>query len=168
MERGDAFATSLLSTSLQGRSMLGITDLKVGTFFELDHAPHQVLTAKHSKTGRAGAVLRTKMRNLLTSAVYERTFQGSESFPEADVTRRKGQFLYADGSGATFMDGGNFEQYTLSNDRLGSAREFLKEGTELDLVLYNEQVLAVQLPAKVELAVTYTEPGYKGDTQSSA
>lgn len=148
--------------------MLGITDLKVGTFFELDGAPHQVLAAEHSKTGRAGAVMRTKMRNLLTGAIYERTFQGSDAFPEADVMRRKGQFLYKDGDGATFMEAETFEQYTLSNERLGEAAKFLKEGLELDLVLYNSQILAVQLPPKVELAVTYTEPGYKGDTQSSA
>lgn len=147
--------------------MLGITDLKVGTFFELDSKPHQVLTTEHSKMGRGGAVLRTKIRNLITGAVYDRTFQGSDQFPEADVSRRKGQFLYTDGDGATFMDSENFEQYVLRNDQVGDDGKFLKEGLEVDLVIYDDQLLAANLPPKVDLAVTYTEPGFKGDTQST-
>lgn len=147
--------------------MLGITELKVGTFFELEGKPHQVLTTEHSKMGRGGAVLRTKIRNLITGAVYDRTFQGSDQFPEADVSRRKGQFLYADGDGATFMESEAFEQYTLSNATLGKDKLYLKEGLEVDLVLYDDRMLAVGVPAKVDLKVTYTEPGFKGDTQST-
>lgn len=147
--------------------MLGITDLKVGTCIELDGKPHQVLSTEHSKMGRGGAVVRTKLRNLQSGAVYDRTFQGSDHFPEADVARRKGQFLYADVSGATFMDAESFEQYPLSAQQLGDDRKYLKEGLEVDLVLYSERLLAVNLPAKVDLKVTYTEPGFKGDTQST-
>lgn len=147
--------------------MLGITDLKVGTFFELDSAPHQVLAAEHSKMGRGGAVLRTKVRNLRTGATYDRTFQGSDSFPEADVTRRKGQFLYTDDTGATFMENDTFEQYVLGTTQAADIAGYLKEGLEVDLVLYDGSLLAVQVPAKVDLAVTYTEPGFKGDTQST-
>ncbi|MBI4185479.1 elongation factor P [Candidatus Berkelbacteria bacterium] len=147
--------------------MLSISNLKVGTFFELDGTPHCVLATEHSKMGRGGAVLRTKVRNLTTGAVYDRTFQGSDTFPEADVTRRKGQFLYADSQGATFMESETFEQYTLTNDRLGTDRQYLKEGLPVDLILYNDSVLGVAIPAKVDLAVTYTEPGFKGDTQST-
>lgn len=147
--------------------MLGITDLKVGTFFELDNAPHQVVNAEHSKTGRAGAVLRTKMRNLLTGAVYERTFKGSDQFPEADITRRPGQFLYTDESGSTFMEAETFEQYQLTTERVGDAKHYLTEGSTADLVLYNGTLIAIQLPPKVDLSVTYTEPGFRGDTQSS-
>ncbi len=147
--------------------MLGITDLRVGTFIELDGKPHQVLTTEHSKMGRGGAVVRTKLRNLISGAVYDRTFQGSDHFAEADVSRRKGQFLYADAAGATFMDAENFEQYTLQGDQLGDSRKYLKEGLEVDLVLYDDRLLAASLPAKVDLIVTYTEPGFKGDTQST-
>ncbi|MBI4023113.1 elongation factor P [Candidatus Berkelbacteria bacterium] len=147
--------------------MLGITDLKVGTFFELDSVPHQVLAAEHSKMGRGGAVLRTKVRNLLSGATYDRTFQGSDQFPDADVSRRKGQFLYADEASATFMESETFEQYPLNRDRLGNALHYLKEGLEVDLILYNGSVLGVELPAKVNLVITYTEPGFKGDTQST-
>lgn len=148
--------------------MLGITDLKVGTFFELDGTPHQVTAAEHSKMGRGGAVLRTKIRNLLTGAVYDKTFQGSDQFEEADIARRKGQFLYTDDTGATFMEAETFEQYTLSTEKVGQSKGYLKEGLELDLVLYNGQLIAIELPVKVDLEVTYTEPGYKGDTQSSS
>ena len=147
--------------------MLGITDLKVGTFFEYNGAPHQVLGAEHSKMGRGGAVMRTRMRNLRTGAVYEKTFQGSDSFEEADVTRRKGQFLYADETGATFMEAETFEQYLLAADQAKDVVKYLKEGTDVDLVLYNSSLLAVDVPAKVDLEVTYTEPGFKGDTQST-
>ena len=147
--------------------MLGITDLKVGTFFELDGAPHQVLAAEHSKMGRGGAVLRTKVRNLRSGATYDRTFQGSDQFPEADVSRRKGQFLYADESGATFMENETFEQYVLAPTHTSDIVGYLSEGLEVDLVLYDESLLAVQLPAKVDLAVSYTEPGFKGDSQST-
>lgn len=147
--------------------MLGITDLKVGTFLELDDKPHQVLSTEHSKMGRGGAVVRTKLRNLVSGAVYDRTFQGSDHFPEADVNRRKGQFLYADTESVTFMDAENFEQYTLSVEQLGDDRKYLKEGLEVDLVIYDDRLLAVNLPAKVDLSVTYTEPGFKGDTQST-
>lgn len=146
--------------------MLSITDLKTGTFFELDGTPHQVLSYEHSKTGRAGAVLRTKIRNLISGAVYERTFKGSEQFDEADIARRKGQFLYADGTNATFMEADSFEQHEISLDKLGADAKYLKEGLELNLMLYNGQILAIELPAKVDLAITYTEPGFKGDTQS--
>ncbi len=146
--------------------MLSITDLKTGTFFELDGTPHQVLSYEHSKTGRAGAVLRTKIRNLISGAVYERTFKGSEQFDEADIARRKGQFLYADGTNATFMESESFEQHEIGLDKLGADAKYLKEGLELNLMLYNGQILAIELPAKVDLAITYTEPGFKGDTQS--
>ncbi len=147
--------------------MLGITDLKTGTYFELDGVPHQVLTFEHSKMGRGGAVLRTKIRNLLTGAVFDRTFKGSDQFAEADVSRRNGQFLYADERGATFMEADTFEQYVLDRPRVADQLGYLKEGEEVDLVLYNQTLLAVELPAKVDLEVTYTEPGFKGDTQST-
>lgn len=146
--------------------MLSVTDLKPGTFFELDGVPHQVISSEHSKTGRAGAVMRTRIRNLTSGALYERTFKGSDQFDEADIARRKGQFLYADASTATFMESDTFEQYELGVDRVKNDLQYLKEGTELDLVLYNDSLMALQLPVKVDLAVTYTEPGFKGDTQS--
>lgn len=146
--------------------MLGISDLKTGTFFELEGTPHQVISYEHSKTGRAGAVLRTKIRNLNTGAVYERTFKGSDQFEEADIARRKGQFLYSDGTNATFMESDTYEQHEIAAAKVTEDLKYLKEGTELDLVLYNGTLMALMLPAKVDLAVTYTEPGFKGDTQS--
>jgi elongation factor P len=146
--------------------MLSITDLKTGTFFELDRIPHQVISYEHSKTGRAGAVLRTKIRNLNTGAVVERTFKGSDQFEEADIARKKGQYLYSDGTNATFMEADTFEQHEMPLMRLGTDAKYLKDGMELDIVLYNDNILAIILPAKVDLEITYTEPGFKGDTQS--
>lgn len=147
--------------------MLGITDLKPGVFFEYENAPHVVVSSEHSKSGRAGAVMRTKIKNLQTGAIFDRTFKGNDQFPEADIARKKGQFLYLDDSGATFMEQDNFEQHHLDLDQLGDAKNFLKEGSELDLVLHDDNLLTIDLPTKVDLEVVYTEPGFKGDSQST-
>lgn len=148
--------------------MIGITDLKTGVFFELDNVPYQVVFAQHSKMGRGGAVVKAKVRNLLSGSVIDKTFKGSDQFEEADILKRKGQFLYFDGSDASFMENESFEQYQISIDRIAESKPYLIEGLELDLVLYNGNLLALNLPPKVDLTVAYTEPGIKGDTQGSA
>ena len=111
--------------------------------------------------------MRTKIKNLTTGAIYDRTFKGNDQFPEADISRKKGQFLYSDETGATFMELDNFEQHQLDAAQVSDAKPYLKEGLELDLVLHDDTLLAVELPTKVDLEVVYTEPGFKGDTQST-
>lgn len=148
--------------------MLGITDLKTGVFFELEGVPYQVVSAQHSKQGRGGAVLKAKVRNLLNGSVLDKSFKGSDQFSEADVVRQKGQFLYFDGNEAAFMDNATYDQYQIDADRIAESKGFLIEGLEVDLMFFNGNLIAINLPPKVTMTVTYTEPGIKGDTQGSA
>lgn len=144
--------------------MLGITDLKTGVTIELEGDPYVVLTYQHSKMGRGGAVLRTKLRNLKTGAVVDITFKGSDKFEEANLERKPCSFLYSDGSEYTFMDSSSFEQYVLSKDIVGDKARFLKEGAELQIMFFEDQPVSIDLPIKMELTVTHTEPGVRGDT----
>lgn len=144
--------------------MLGITDLKTGVAIELEGDPYVVINYQHSKMGRGGAVLRTKLRNLRTQAVVDITFKGSDKFEEAGLERRACTYLYAEGNSFAFMDSANFEQYSLSSDVVGDKSRFLKEGAEVQILFFQDEPVSVDLPIKVELEVTHTEPGVKGDT----
>lgn len=146
--------------------MLGITDLKTNTKIELDGDPYMVTEYQHSKMGRGGAVVRTKLRNLKTGAMLQKTFQGSDKIKPANLSSRKGQYLYGEGSSFTFMDTANYEQFTLGSDIVGEGAQFLKEGLEVDLLQHGDSVIAVELPIKVDYEVTETDPGLKGDTVS--
>jgi len=147
--------------------MLGITDLKPGTFFEFDGSPHLVVAAEHSKLGRGGSILRSRIRNLKTGAIFDHTFKGNEQFDEADVVRETMQFLYADDTGATFMNMTSYDQVVIPAKVVEDQRKWLKEGMEVQVMRWNSEPLAVELPIKVEYLITYTEPGFKGNTQSS-
>lgn len=144
--------------------MLGITDLKTGVAIDMNGDPCVVLTYQHSKMGRGGAVLRTKLRNLKTSAVFDITFKGGDKFEEASLDRRLCSFLYSDGTIYSFMDSTSFEQYELKDDIVGDSKRFLKEGAELQILFYNDQPVSLDLPIKMDFEVTHTEPGIKGDT----
>lgn len=146
--------------------MLGLTDIKSGKKIVFNGEPYVVLDYQHSKIGRAGAVLRTKLRNLVSGATLEHTFQGADKVEEAEVEKASAQFLYADGSAATFMDNVSYEQFSIPKETLGAAYSYLKEGTEVTVLLWKAQPLNVELPAKVTLAVTDAPPGIKGDTAS--
>lgn len=147
--------------------MFGITDLKPGTFFIFEGAPHVVVSAEHSKLGRGGSILRSRIRNLKTGAIFDRTLKGNEQFDEADVTRESCQFLYADAATATFMEMTSYEQIEIPARVIADQTKWLKEEMEVTVIRWNDEALAVELPIKVEYAVTYTEPGFKGDTQSN-
>lgn len=149
-------------------AMLTISDLKPGVFFEINKTAYQVISSEHFKMGRGGAILRTKCKNLLTGAIIDRTFKGGEQFKEANVAMQKGQFLYFDQNIASFMESATYNQHELEIDKLAHEKAFLKEGLEIDLVLFNNKVIGINLPPKVELEVTYAEPGLRGDTQGSA
>ncbi|HSI20524.1 MAG TPA: elongation factor P [Verrucomicrobiae bacterium] len=144
--------------------MLSITDLKTGTTFDMNGDPVVVLGYQHSKMGRSGAVLRTKLRNLKTGATFDITFKSSDKFEEAPLERRSCQYLYAEGNGFVFMDNASFEQLTLSGDVVGEKSRYLKEGSELQIVFYEDKPVSVVFPIKMEFEVVHTEPGVKGDT----
>lgn len=146
--------------------MLGITELKTNTKIELEGDPYVVTTYQHSKMGRGGAIVRTKLRNLKTGAMLSKTFQGNDKVKPAQLRTRKGQYLYSDAGSYTFMDTTTYEQFTLDSTVVGDAVKFLKEGLAVDLLEFSDSVIGVELPIKVPYKVTETDPGLKGDTVS--
>lgn len=147
--------------------MLSITDLKTGVMFELSGEPWQILEYQHSKTGRAGAVLRTKIKNLETGATVQKTFQGSEKFEPVQIERKKAQYLYKD-SGFVFMDSANYNQFTLGKEVVGDAVRYIKEGDEIQLAFFKGKPIAIELPIKVSLKVTEAPEADKGNTATAA
>lgn len=147
--------------------MLSLTDLKTGVNFLLDNQPHQVLSAQHSKQGRGGAIMRTKIKNLFSGTIIERTFKGNKEFEEAEIEQRKAQFLYKEGANYYFMDSASFEQFSFSEQQIGQNKNYLKEGLEVEILNFQGQPINLNLPIKINLQVTYTEPGFKGNTQSA-
>ena len=147
--------------------MLTINDLKIGTKITYNNEPYMVIFAQHSKLGRGGAILRTKLRNLINGTIIEKTFAGAEKLEEAELETKKAQYLYNDTINYHFMDSANFEQFGLSKNQLQEAIKFLKEGSKIDIIYFQEKPINVGLPIKITFEVTYTEPGFKGNTASA-
>jgi len=143
-------------------------DIKRKMYFELEGAPYHCLDVEISKpTARGGQTLvRIKMRNLLTRAVFDRTFKAGEKFSEPDLETVDAPFMYADGEGFHFMDQDSFETLTLGPDRVGDARDLLVDNLIVQVQKYNGNPIGLQFPPHVELVVTSTEPGVRGDTAS--
>lgn len=144
--------------------MLGITDLKTGVTIDINGDPHVVLDYQHSKMGRGGAVLRTKLRNLKNGATFDQTFKSSDKFEEATLEKRSCTFLYPEGATYMFMDTNSFEQFGLTKEEIGSKYQYLKEGADVQIMFYEDKPVSVVFPIKMEFEVTHTEPGVKGDT----
>lgn len=147
--------------------MLGISEIKSGKNIILDGIPYAVLYHEHSKTGRAGSVLRTRLKNLATGAVLEKTFQGADKTEEADISKSKAQFLYREGENYYFMDQESYEQFSLSREVLGGSVHYLKEGTEITVLNFNGQPLNAELPVKMIFKVTEAPPNIKGNSAVS-
>jgi elongation factor P len=149
-------------------ALIDAIDVKRKMFFEVDNTPFLCLDVEVSTpTARGGQTLvRLKMRNLLTRAVFDKTFKASEKFSEPDLQTVPASYLYGDGDGCHFMDQESFETLTLSNEMLGDALDFIVEGVIIQIHKYNGNPIGLQLPPHVELEVTYTEPGARGDTAS--
>jgi elongation factor P len=143
-------------------------DIKRKMFFEFENAPYHCLDVEISRpTARGGQTLvRIKMRNLLTRSVFDKTFKAGEKFAEPDLTQVSASFLYCDSSGYHFMDQESFETLTLSADTVGNDRQLLADNVVVQIHRYNGNPIGLQFPPHVELAVTYTEPGVRGDTAS--
>lgn len=149
-------------------ALIDAIDIKRKAFFELDNTPYLCLEAEVSTpTARGGQTLvRLKMRNLLTSAVFEKTFKASEKFKEPDLQIGPASYLYSDGDGSHFLDQETYETLTLTDEMMGNALDFLVEGAIIELHKYNGNPIGLELPNQVELAVAYTEPGARGDSSS--
>ena len=150
--------------------LIDAINVKRRTLFELENTPFSCLEAEVSTpTARGGQTLvRLKIRNLLTSAVFERTFKANDKFKEPDLVLVPASYLYSDGDGSHFLDQETFETLTLSEEMIGNALDFLTEGALIQLHKYNGNPIGVQLPPSVELTVAFTEPGVRGDSSSGS
>ena len=147
--------------------MIETSDFKNGVIFESDGAIYQLVWFQHHKPGKGGAVMRSKIRNVHTGAIIEKTFKSGEKFKEVTMTRKKKQYLYNNGQVYTFMDNETFDQLEVSADKIGDAAHFLKENMEVDALYLEDKFLALDMPASVELKVTQTMTGVRGDTVSN-
>lgn len=143
------------------------TDLKKGTVVQLDGKPYRVIEYGQKVLGRGGSIVNVKLKNLLDGSVIPKTFKGQDKIEPADVSNRSVQYLYNDGSTFFVMDPETFEQFELSADVVGDARDYLKEGDMVQLQFFDTTVINLELPKNLYLEVTYTEDVVKGDTTSS-
>lgn len=148
--------------------MYGINDLKNGTVFEEGGQPWMVLEYQHSKMGRGGAVLRTKLKNLVTGATVQKTFQGSDKMIPVNLERGKAQYLYQEGNGYIFMDQATYEQFNFGPEIVAESVNFIKEGDTVELLYYKGSPISLSVPIKVRLKVTEAAEADKGNTATAA
>ena len=146
--------------------MVSTNDFRTGLTIELDNDVYQIVDFQHVKPGKGAAFVRSKLRNLRTGATVDKTFNAGEKMQQARIEHRETQYLYSDGEDYNFMDMESFEQFAMSKEQLGDVIQFLKENMIIKIVSYQGTSIGVDLPNSVELEVTETEPGIKGDTAS--
>ncbi len=148
--------------------MISAGDFRNGVTFELDGNVVQVIEFQHVKPGKGAAFVRTKYKNVITGAVVERSFNPTDKYPTAYIERKDMQYLYQDGDLYYFMDMETYEQQPIDSTKLGPAFQFVKENMEVKVLSYKGNVFGVEPPNFVELEVTETDPGFKGDTATNA
>lgn len=148
--------------------MVSAGDFKNGLTVEMDNGIFQILEFQHVKPGKGAAFVRTKLKNIVSGGVVEKTFRPTEKFPQARIDRAEMQYLYSDGDLFNFMNTENYEQIALNADAIGDALKFVKENEMVKICSHNGNVFAVEPPLFVELEITETEPGFKGDTATGA
>lgn len=139
-------------------------NLSKGVNIILDNEPFEVLEVQHSRFAQRRAVLRTKVKSLLSGNVYNKTFQSNEKFEEADIAKEKAQYLYRDGDSFYFMNERNYEQFSLDAKKIGEKANFLVESTVVEILNFNDNPVSISLPIKMTFNVTSAPPGIKGDT----
>ena len=144
--------------------MLSAGDFRNGATFDMDGSVFQIIEFQHVKPGKGAAFVRTKIRNVITGSVTERTFNPSDKFPEAFIDRKEMQYMYTDGELYYFMDMESYEQMPLNKEKLPDTFEFVKENEMVKVISYKGDVFGVEPPTFVELRVTHSEPAVKGDT----
>ncbi len=149
-------------------TMISTNDVRPGMALELDDGIFTIVEYQHVKPGKGKAFVRMKLKNVETGQVLDRTFRADEDVPQAIIDRREFQFLYRDELGFHFMDLSDFSQIAMTPEDVGEAANYLKEGSTVVLALHRQNPIAVELPAAVELEVTYAEPAVKGNTVSGA
>ena len=148
--------------------MISAGDFRNGITIELDNNIYQIIEFQHVKPGKGAAFVRTKLKNIKSGGVVEKTFRPVDKCPQARIDRKDMQYLYSDGDLYNFMDSETFEQIALNQDEIGDAMKFVKENEMVKMCSHNGSVFAVEPPLFVELEITDTEPGFKGDTATGA
>ena len=148
--------------------MISAGDFRNGITVEIDGNVYQIIEFQHVKPGKGAAFVRTKLKNIKSSGVVEKTFRPTEKFPQARIDRVDMQYLYSDGDLYNFMDVNTYEQIALNQETIGDALKFVKENEMVKICSYNRSVFAIEPPLFVELQITETEPGFKGDTATGA
>ena len=143
-------------------------DFRNGTTFEMDGGVFRVVEFQHVKPGKGAAFVRTKLKNVITGAVLEKTFNPSDKYPGAEIEKKTMQYLYNDEDLYYFMDNDTYEQIPLNKEQIGDALKFIKENMSVTMLSYKGSVFAVEPPMFVELEVTYTEPGFSGNTTTTS
>ncbi len=143
------------------------SQFKNGLKVEIDGSPFVMIYFQHVKPGKGGAFVRTKVKNLLTGKVLDRTFRSGEKLPEADVEEKKMQYLYQDGEDLIFMDTATYDQTPMSDEVLVDAKKFLQENETVDVLFWRGSPVNVELPPFIEAVVSQCDPGFKGDTASN-
>jgi elongation factor P len=148
--------------------MINVNDFKTGVTIQFDGNIYQVLEFLHVKPGKGAAFVKSKLKNLRTGAIIEHTFASATKVEKASVEKKTMQYLYNQGSKYVFMNMETYEQMELDESRIQDEMKYLKENLEIEIVFYNEEILGIILPEKIELVVTSTEPGVKGNTATNA
>jgi len=144
--------------------MLSLSEIKIGALLKIADEPYAVIKADHHKMGRGGAVLKTKLKNLLNGNVIEKTFQGNDKAEEAETETSKANYLYKTETEACLMNNESFEQFSLPLEQVGDKMNFLKEGTDVDVLYFQGNPVSLKLPIKISLKVTSSPPGVKGNS----
>jgi elongation factor P len=147
--------------------MISAGDFRNGVTFDMDGNVFQIIEFQHVKPGKGAAFVRTKIRNVISGAVVERTFSPTDKFPTAYVERRDMQYLYSDGGLYYFMDNETYENIPISESTLGDNFKFVKENTDVKVLSYKGNIFGVEPPFFMELQVTQTDPGFKGNTATN-
>lgn len=145
-----------------------VNDLKkIGSLVVFNNEPYQVIFSQHARTAQRRAFVRTKLKNLISRQILEKTFNASDKIEEADVEKVKVNFLYAEKDELFFMDNQTYEQFSFKKSLLGSQEKFLKEGLAVDILIFNKKPINIDLPKKIDLKVIEAPPGIKGDSATS-
>ncbi|MFH0863932.1 MAG: elongation factor P [Candidatus Gottesmanbacteria bacterium] len=147
--------------------MISVTNLRAGAYFTEDNNLFQVLNYEFVKLGRGTATIKTKIKNLRSGSIVEKVFISGAKVQEANLDKKESQYLYKNGNNFVFMDPNTFEQFELSNDKIGDQASYLKEGMNIKVVFYQDEPLTIELPIKMEFTIAETEPGYRGNSATN-
>ena len=144
--------------------MLNLNEIKLGKIIEVNKEPYLIVGADHHKMGRGGAVLKVKLKNLINGNTLNKTFQGNDKAEEADTEKKKANYMYKDETNVYLMDNESYEQFEISIETIGEKAKFLKEGVNVDVLYFDGNPVAINLPVKMEFKVISAPPGVKGNS----